>query len=100
YLCDINSPTFCIMNKLYFSFVVFLLALTMNAQSAGSSEYYYYYKNQKVYLTVDKSKVNIITSANFQKSSISNLGFQDFNLETINGSTTKKIGKLESTATL
>lgn len=88
------------MNKLYFSFVVFLLALTMNAQSAGSSEYYYYYKNQKVYLTVDKSKVNIITSANFQKSSISNLGFQDFNLETINGSTTKKIGKLESTATL
>jgi serine protease len=88
------------MNKLYFSFVVFLLALTMNAQSAGSSEYYYYYKNQKVYLTVDKSKVNIITSANFQKNSISNLGFQDFNLETINGSTAKKIGKLESTATL
>lgn len=88
------------MNKLYISFVVFLLAITMNAQSAGSSEYYYYYKNQKVYLTVDKSKVNIITSANFQKNSISNLGFQDFNLETISDSPTKKLGKLESASTL
>lgn len=87
------------MNKIYLTVVAFVLAITMNAQDS-SSNYYYYYKNQKVYLTLDKSKVNIFTSANFQKNSISNLGFEDFLLEDINGVQSKKIGKLESAMAL
>ncbi|MFA7445393.1 MAG: S8 family serine peptidase [Flavobacteriaceae bacterium] len=87
------------MNKIYLTVVAFVLAITMNAQDSNSS-YYYYYKNQKVYLTLDKSKVNIFTSANFQKNSISNLGFEDFVLEDINGVQSKKVGKLESAVAL
>lgn len=88
------------MNKLYFSVMLFIFTITINAQNVANSDYYYYYKNEKVYLTVDKSKINIITTANFQKTSISNLGFEDFSLEDVNGLSSRKIAQLESATTL
>ena len=48
---------------------------------------YYYYKGQKVFLTLDKSSINIITDISFQKSSVSNINLKDFELKTDNTAT-------------
>ncbi len=48
----------------------------------GQNNPYYYYKGEKVYLTVDKSTVNISTEENVQKSSITALDVKDFDLAT------------------
>jgi|GEM_PF-5341536 len=51
--------------------VAFLSATFIGARAQG--EHYYYYKGEKVYLPLDKGNVNIITSKDFQSSSISGL---------------------------
>ena len=62
----------------------------------AQSNYYYYYKGQKVYLTLDKTFLNISTEENIQKSSITTLNFKDFNLEIDNSNIkTQKTAKLE-----
>lgn len=50
---------------------------TTNAQDS----YFYYYKGQKISLTLDRNYLNIITQEEFQPSSILDLGFKDFVLE-------------------
>lgn len=62
-------------NKLLISFCVFLISiLELTAQERP----YYYYKGEKVYLTVDKTFVNISTEQNVQKSAIKNLKIKEF----------------------
>ena len=67
------------MKKIYLT-ILFLLfgALFINAQG----NYFYYYKGQKIYLTHDKTKLNIITNTVFEKNSISNVNAKDFELNT------------------
>ncbi len=60
----------------------------MNAQS----NYFYYYKGQKIYLTLDKTKLSIITNSQFEKNSISNLNIKNFNL---NSSENLKYSEIE-----
>ena len=58
------------MKKNYLTLLfLFFGALFINAQS----NYFYYYKGQKIYLTLDKTKLSIITNSQFEKNSISNL---------------------------
>lgn len=65
------------MKKNYLTLLfLFFGALFINAQS----NYFYYYKGQKIYLTLDKTKLSIITNSQFEKNSISNLNIKDFNL--------------------
>lgn len=57
---------------------------------------YYYYKGKKVYLTLDKTLLNINADENLQKSSITTLKVKDFNLEIDNTNIKKqKTAKLE-----
>jgi subtilisin family serine protease len=66
-----------IMKKYFFTLLFFFLgALLVNAQG----NYFYYYKGEKVLLTLDKKLLNIITKAEFSKTSISNLNLKDFEL--------------------
>jgi serine protease len=80
-------------NKIYITILIFLFSiLALNAQS----NYYYYYKGQKVYLTLDKTLLNISAGENLQKSSVTPLNFKDFNLEIDNSnSQLQKNAKLE-----
>lgn len=73
-----------IMKKYFFTLLFFFVgALLVNAQG----NYFYYYKGNKVFLTIDKTKVNIVVNSQFDKNSISNLNIQDFQL--INNNNTK-----------
>jgi serine protease len=56
---------------------------------AAQSNYFYYYKNQKIYLTLDKSNVFIEVNNTFDKSSVTNLNVKDFNLSNVQNSTQK-----------
>lgn len=63
-------------NKLHiYIFILLISVLRLNAQN----DPYYYYKGQKIYLTVDKTFVNISTEENAQKSAITTLNVKDFN---------------------
>jgi subtilisin family serine protease len=76
-------------NKLFLSIFFFLFCfLLINAQS----NHFYYYKGQKIFLTLDKKQVSIITNSQFEKNSISNLNILDFQLENINS---QKIADIE-----
>ena len=67
------------MKKIYLTFLFLMFgALFINAQS----NYFYYYKGQKIYLTLDKTKLNIITNTLFDKNTISNVNAKDFVLST------------------
>lgn len=80
-------------NKLFFSIFFFLLS---TSDIYAQSNYYYYYKGQKVYLTLDKTFLNISAEESIQKSSIIPLNFKDFNFETDNSNIqTQRIAKLE-----
>jgi hypothetical protein len=59
------------------AFLLIIATQTTNAQSS----YYYYYKSQRVYLTLEKNYLNIITKEDFEKSSIDHLNFKNFVLE-------------------
>ncbi|PIF30396.1 putative secreted protein (Por secretion system target) [Flavobacterium sp. 9] len=61
----------------------------------GQNNPYYYYKGEKVYLTVDKSTVNISTEENVQKSSITALDVKDFDLATDKNAKGQKSARLE-----
>lgn len=64
--------------KLYISILFFIVnSLFVNAQSS----YYYYYKGNKVFLELDRAKVNIITNQNFNTIETSNIGFKNYILE-------------------
>ena len=57
---------------------------------------YFYYEGQKVYLTVDKTLLNISAEKSLQKLSVTPLNFKDFNLETdYSNLQEQKIAKLE-----
>jgi serine protease len=62
----------------YFAILAFIIGYMVNAQSLDSI--YYYYKEQKIDLSVDKNYLNIITSDNFDETSIRSLGFKDFTM--------------------
>lgn len=84
------------MKKSSYMLVIFYLLFipTLNAQN----NIYYYYKGEKIYLELDKNYLNIITSENFQKSSVTNLEFKDFTLEDEDlsiGGENLKIARLE-----
>ena len=65
------------MRKLLLLIITFCSCLQyLNAQE----NHFYYYKGQKKYLTLDKTKLSIITNSQFEKNSISNLNIKDFNL--------------------
>jgi subtilisin family serine protease len=67
------------MRKFLLLIITFYSCLqSLNAQV----NHFYYYKGQKIYLTLDKTKLSIITNSEFQKNSISNLSIKDFNLYT------------------
>jgi serine protease len=77
------------MKKLFLILLTFHFGtLILNAQS----NHFYYYKGDKIFLTLDKKKVSIITNSQFEKSSISSLNVSDFQLENIN---LQKIADLE-----
>ncbi|MCL2247130.1 MAG: S8 family serine peptidase, partial [Lentimicrobiaceae bacterium] len=61
---------------LFFAFLSFcFLAKTQNL----SEEPYYYYKGEKKFLTLNKTKLTITTTANFQKERIENIKYQIVN---------------------
>lgn len=59
------------------------------------SNYYYYYKGNKVYLELDKARVNIITNQDFNTNETSEIGLNDYILEQDRVLSTNKIGKTE-----
>lgn len=59
--------------KNYFLLLLFAISGFLNAQS----DYYYYYRGQKKYLTLDKKSFYAFTNNNFDRSSITKLGFKD-----------------------
>ena len=78
----------------YFVVLAFLFSFIVNAQSLDSI--YYYYKEQKINLSVDKNFLNIVTSGDFEESSIRSLGFKDFIVQDIDEfSEPQKFVKLE-----
>ena len=79
--------------KYYISFLFLLTFLCVNAQS----NYYYYYNGEKVYLTLDKSRLNIITNNNFSTIETSGLGFKNYTTKADEALANNKIGKLEFT---
>jgi len=72
--------------------LLFLGILSVNAQNNN----YYYYKGEKIYLTLDKSRLNITTITNFQKSTtlFSDIKNFDLILDSSNG-INSKFGKIE-----
>ena len=68
-------------NKLAFS-ILFSLFFMIIYQNCNSQNNYYYYKGQKVFLTLDKNYINIITNNVFEKQSISNINLKEFYLQT------------------
>lgn len=67
------------MKKLI-NLIVLLCIVICNINAQSNS--YYYYKGEKVYLTIDKSKVNITTSNSLRKSSYIFADFKEFDLTT------------------
>src|SRR5690554_7538657 len=65
------------MKKYIFISFIMILCVSLYAQS----EYYYYYKGGKQYLTLDKTKINITTSINFQIESVSKSDLKEFDIE-------------------
>lgn len=63
--------------KIYIS----LLLIMFGSLGLKGQTDYYYYNGQKVYLTLDKSQLNITTTENFQKGTISSLKVKEFSLE-------------------
>jgi hypothetical protein len=63
-------------NKIYIIILTFIAFQIGNAQS----NYYYYHNNNKIFLNLDRSSVTLITENDFQKSSVSNLNFKEYNL--------------------
>ena len=62
-------------------FLLLIIVFYSCFQSLNAQEnHFYYYKGQKIYLTLDKTKLSIITNSQFEKNSISNLYIKDFNL--------------------
>ncbi len=70
--------------------------LTTIGQQENDSNYYYYYKGVKKYVTLDKSKINITTKYDINKSSILSSNFKDFELlsDSSNGFPSK-FGKID-----
>lgn len=78
----------------YFAVLAFIIGFVMNAQSLDSM--YYYYREQKIDLSVDKNYLNIITSDNFDETSIRSLGFKTFTMHEIDEFTQpQKFARLE-----
>ncbi len=70
--------------------------MNFNTIIYSQNNYYYYLNNVKVYLELDKTKLNICTFENFEKPTISNLNFKDFNLSDGNlNNQNLKFAKLE-----
>lgn len=66
------------MKNFIYKQIVLLLSCLVSI-SINSQAYYYYYKDKKVFLELDLSKATLITSNDFQKSSIvSRVGLKDF----------------------
>ena len=65
-------------NQFLISLFILFGVFSLNAQS----NHFYYYKGQKIYLTLDRNKLNIITNSQFEKNTISNLNIKDYNLST------------------
>lgn len=78
----------------YFAVLALIIGFMTNAQSLDSM--YYYYKEQKIDLSVDRNYLNIITTENFDETSIRNLGFKEFTLYDIDEFTQpQKIARLQ-----
>lgn len=83
------------MKNIYITIGLLMMIFALNAQSS-----YYYYKGQKIYLTLDKSKINIIAPNNFQESSLQSLSVKNINMSSYNSENmTQKIGELEFVTT-
>ena len=78
-------------NKIYIFIITFLVFQFGNAQS----NFYYYYKGNKVFLELDKSKVNIITNQSFNTIETSNIGLKNYTLEQDEVLTTNKLARTE-----
>ena len=79
-------------NKLYI-FTIILLSLYSSVYSQNN--YYYYYKGQKIFLELDKSKLNLIANDNFTSSEISNIGLNPYVLSQDAEITSHSFGKVE-----
>ena len=77
-------------NKLYILIITFLIYQLGNSQNN-----FYYYKGKKVFIELDRSKVNITTTQNFNLNDTSNIGFKHFRLEQDEVLTSYKFAKTE-----
>ncbi len=81
------------MKKLYLMIMLLLFAM---GNAWAQKDYFYYYRGEKVYLTIDKTLLNISVDESFQKSSLNILNFKDFNFEIDNSNQQiQKVAKLE-----
>ncbi len=62
-------------NKYLFFFIILIFCFELNAQNS-----FYYYKNQKIYLNIDKSNLNLSLTEQFQKSDITNLDLVEYSI--------------------
>ncbi len=77
-------------------FLMIMLLLFATGKIWAQKDYFYYYKGEKVYLTLDKTLLNISAEQSLEKSSLNNLNIKDFNFEIDNSTLQKqKIAKLE-----
>ena len=85
-----------INKKLALLVLAIICSLNSIGQNIIDSNYYYYYKGEKIYLTLDKTKLNITVAESFNKSAILFSDFKDFELisDSSNG-INSKFGKIE-----
>lgn len=77
--------------------IIYILLIKLFVFQFGNaqSNYFYYYNNSKVYLSLDKSSVTLITENDFQKSSVNSLNLKEFNLKQENQNATYKYSNTE-----
>jgi serine protease len=79
-------------NKLYIFTIIFL---SLYSSVYSQNNYYYYYKGQKIFLELDKSKLNLIANSSFTNSEISNIGLNPYVLSQDTEITSNRFGKVE-----
>lgn len=78
-------------SKIYIFILSFIVFQFGNAQS----NYYYYYNGSKIFLELDKAKINIITNQNFNTVETLNIGLKNYTLEQDGVLSTNKLAKTE-----
>lgn len=77
--------------------IITLLLLIIPFFTQAQNDYYYHY-DEKIYLDLDKSSINIFVDDNFEKSVVDTFNFKDFDIANVNESSmlsTKKTALLE-----